>query len=327
MSSADSLIFDRATEAAQHLQTLVPTELKAPAAGIICGSGLGGLADSIDDEPRAEVAYVDIPHFPQVTVHGHAGKLVFGLLGSKKTPVVLMVGRAHYYEGNSIDKITFPVRVLKLLGVETIIVTNAAGGLNRDYAVGDIVVLNDHLNLIGLVGIHPLRGPNMDEFGIRFPALSDAYDLALRKMTHQAWKKRGLDGGKRRIHEGVYAFELHDETAYENESFETRAECRMLHGLGADVVGMSTVPEIIVARHCGLRVLAFSLVTNISVLDAGPKGNDIQMEFIEGKDLNRIIEIGKANHVEVLGVGDDAAKDMQALVEQVVTDHDPSSKT
>ncbi|KAI9836676.1 MAG: hypothetical protein M1819_001312 [Sarea resinae] len=198
--------FRAATEAAQHVQSLLPQDLMVPRIGIICGSGLGGLADTIQPEPRVEAAYATIPHFPKSTVQGHAGKLVFGLLGPNKIPAVLMVGRAHFYEGHSLEKVTFPVRTLKILGVETLIVTNAAGGLDSAYAVGDIVILNDHLNLAGLVGIHPLRGPNADDFGIRFPALSDAYDLELRQIAHTAWKKLAISRHQRRIHEGVYAF-------------------------------------------------------------------------------------------------------------------------
>lgn len=159
------------------------------------------------------------------------------------------------------ETVTFAMRVCKLLGVHTVLLTNAAGGLNQNYNVGDIVCLNDHLNLAGLVGFHPLRGPNEEEFGVRFPPLSDAYDLELRQIAHRSWKElRAGTPSERRMHEGVYAFVA-------GPTYETRAECRMLRQLGADVVGMSTVPEIIAARHSGMAVLAFSLVTNKSVLD------------------------------------------------------------
>ncbi len=182
-----------------------------------------------------------------------------------------------------------------------------------------------HLNLAGLAGIHPLRGPNDEEFGVRFPALSDAYDLELRRTAHHAWNKT-LKHCKRNIHEGVYAFvggprwaALPSSTGILGSSitnggrisYETRAECRMLRALGADVVGMSTVPEIIVARHCGLRILALSLVTNKAVLDPGPKGNEVRVEDVDGNALNRVMEIGKATHEEVIAAGAEAARDVQ----------------
>jgi len=211
------------------------------------------------------------------------------------------------------DLVTFATRVCKLLGVETMIVTNAAGGLNQTYRVGDIVCLNDHLNMAGLVGIHPLRGPNIEEFGTRFPPLSDAYDLDLRVRTHKAWAKLGLDKQERRLHEGVYAFVA-------GPTYETRAECRMLSTLGADVVGMSTVPEIIVARHAGMRILAFSLVTNVAVLEAGARGNDAEIQTMNRAELTEHLSQGKANHKEVLEAGREAAKDMQALVKQILSD-------
>jgi len=193
------------------------------------------------------------------------------------------------------------------LGTHTSPVTNAAGGLNPDYSVGDIVMLNDHLNLAGLVGIHPLRGPNEDDFGVRFPPLSDAYDLDLRRRTHRAWKTLGLHKGTCRLHEGVYAF-------VGGPSYETRAECRMLRMLGDDVVGMSTAPEIVTARHSGIRVLAFSLVTNKSVLEAGPRGDDPEIQDFTDVGLTEYLSSGRANHEEVLKVGEDAAVVMQVMI-------------
>ncbi|GME53134.1 purine nucleoside phosphorylase [Neofusicoccum parvum] len=320
--------YQRAAETAKHLQNSVPAELRSPQVAIVCGSGLGGLADTIHKEPVYETPYASIPNFPQSTVAGHAGKLVFGLIGPAKLPVVLLVGRAHFYEGHTMDLVTFATRVCKVLGVGTMIVareqlwltsfglyvvTNAAGGLNPDYAVGDIVCLNDHLNFAGLTGFHPLRGPNADEFGARFPPLSDAYDLELRQRVHKAWKKLGLDKGKRKLHEGVYAFVA-------GPTYETRAECRMLRAFGADVVGMSTVPEIVVARHAGIRVLAFSLVTNNAVLEAGPRGDDPVIQDMNKAELDAYLSKGKANHEEVLEAGREAAKDMQELVKQVLSD-------
>ncbi|KAL3483581.1 nucleoside phosphorylase domain-containing protein [Aspergillus germanicus] len=303
---------EKTNEAFAFLKKSLPTQLQAPQVAIVCGSGLGGLANTIDSELRVEIDYADIPHFPRLTVAGHAGKLVFGLL-DKQVPAVLMVGRAHYYEGHSIDQVTFPIRVFKLLGVDTVILTNAAGGLNPDYVVGDIVLLNDHIFLAGLAGTHPLRGPNDEEFGPRFPPLSDAYDLDLRRQVHEAWGKVIDAESKRRLHEGVYAF-------VGGPSYETRAECRMLRQLGADVVGMSTVPEIIVARHCGLRIIAFSLVTNNAVLSPVPRGDDHLIQGRDVKELDAILQEGKANHEEVLEAGRLAAQDMQKLVVHTVTD-------
>ncbi|CAO2649373.1 Nn.00g067580.m01.CDS01 [Neocucurbitaria sp. VM-36] len=300
--------YTRATETAQYVRSQLPACLQSPKLAIVCGSGLGGLADTIEPEPKIELAYGTIPNFPQSTVQGHAGKFVFGQIGPQKMPVALLVGRAHFYEGHTMDLVTFATRVCKVLGVETIIVTNAAGGLNQNYRVGDI-----HLNLAGLVGIHPLRGPNIEEFGVRFPPLSDAYDLDLRRRTHRAWVKLGLDQQQRRLHEGVYAFVA-------GPTYETRAECRMLNMLGADVVGMSTVPEIIVARHAGIRVLAFSLVTNVAVLEAGSRGNDAEIQTMSRAELTAHLSQGKANHEEVLDAGREAAKDMQALVKQILSD-------
>ncbi|KAF2750292.1 purine nucleoside phosphorylase 1 [Sporormia fimetaria CBS 119925] len=303
-----------ANETVSYLKSQLPETLQKPRVAIVCGSGLGGLADTIEAEPKVELSYSNIPNFPQSTVQGHAGKVVFGLMGEQKLPVAVFVGRAHFYEGHSMHLVTFATRVCKVLGVETMIVTNAAGGLNESYAVGDIVCLNDHLNLPGFAGINPLRGPNIDEFGVRFPPLSDAYDLELRRLTHRAWKKLGLDQQKRRLHEGVYAYLV-------GPTYETRAECRMLRTMGADLVGMSTVPEIVVARHAGMRVLAFSLVTNCAVLEAGPKGYDEAIQAMSKEELHDFLSKGKANHQEVLDAGREAAKDMQALVKQILCEY------
>lgn len=194
------------------------------------------------------------------------------------------------------------------------ILTNAAGGLNQDYKVGDIVCLNDHLNLAGLVGFHPLRGPNAEDFGMRFPPLSDAYDISLRQLAHKSWKDiRAQDPSERRMHEGVYAF-------VGGPTYETRAECRMLRQFGADVVGMSTVPEIIVARHSGMRVLAFSLVTNVAVLEPTVRADDPELEGLSRDELDAYLSRGKANHEEVLREGQLAARDMQELVLRIVSD-------
>lgn len=208
---------------------------------------------------------------------------------------------------------SFATRVCSVLGVETIVLTNAAGGLNQEYSVGDLVLLNDHLNLAGLVGFHPLRGANEEEFGVRFPPLSDAYDIHLRQLAHRSWNElRQQQPSERRMHEGVYAFVA-------GPTYETRAECRMLRTFGADVVGMSTVPEIVTARHSGMRVLAFSLVTNISILEPTIRADDPKVQGMSREELDRYLGQGKANHEEVLEAGKHAAADMQSLVLRIVT--------
>uniref|UniRef100_A0AAY4BMS3 Purine nucleoside phosphorylase n=1 Tax=Denticeps clupeoides TaxID=299321 RepID=A0AAY4BMS3_9TELE len=255
-----------------------------PLLGIVCGSGLGGLADLLKDQKV--MSYSEIPHFPQSTVQGHAGKLVFGSL--KGTPCVCMQGRFHLYEGHHIQKITFPMKIFKLMGVETVILTNAAGGLNQEYNVGDIMIIKDHINLPGFAGINPLMGPNDERFGLRFPAMSDAYDRELQQLA----EKVAIDlGYKEFIRRGVYC-------TLTGPSFETIAECRMLSMIGADAVGMSTVHEVIAARHCGMRVFAFSLITNQAVMDY-----DTDM---------------KATHDEVLQTGKDRAHQLEALVATMV---------
>lgn len=219
-----------------------------------------------------------------------------------------------FYEGLHMETVTFATRVCKILGVQTMVLTNAAGGLNPDYSVGDIVCLNDHVNLAGLVGFHPLRGPNETDFGVRFPPLSDAYDISLRMLAHRAWQDlRQQNPSQRRMHEGVYAYAA-------GPSYETRAECRMLRSFGADVVGMSTVPEIIVARHSGMKVLAFSLVTNNAVLEPTVRGDSPELQGMSPAELEAYLSRGRADHEEVLEAGRHAAKDMQGLVLRIVSE-------
>lgn len=281
-------LFSKTQEATDFIRCKLPALLQSPGIAIICGSGLGGLADTLEKESRVDIAYDAIPHFVPSTVLGHAGHLAFGLLGPKNVPTACMIGRVHFYEGYDMQQVTFPIRVFSMLGIQTLIVTNAAGGLNEGYGVGDIMLLSDHINIAGLAGMHPLRGPNSDEFGLRFLALSDAYDEGLRQAVYRAAEQTKI---KRKIHEGTYAFVA-------GPSYETKAEARLLKTVGADTVGMSTVPEIIVARHCGMRILAMSLVTNMVVLgDAS---------------------LGKADHEDVLRIGRLAALDMQLLVDTVV---------
>ncbi|XP_019962000.1 purine nucleoside phosphorylase 6 [Paralichthys olivaceus] len=255
-----------------------------PRVAIICGSGLGSLADLLQN--KTVFHYKDIPHFPISTVPGHAGQLVFGSL--QGCDCVCMQGRFHFYEGYDIQTVTFPVRVFHLLGVDTLIVTNACGGLNSTYSVGDIMLIKDHINMPGFAGQNPLCGPNDKRFGERFPCMSDAYDRELMALAKQTAAEQGCDSF---LQEGVYCMVV-------GPSFETIAECRALRTLGADTVGMSTVPEVVVARHCGLRVLGLSLVTNIAVTDY---------------DSHE-----KANHEEVLKTTQYRAQDLERLVTHII---------
>ncbi len=215
-----------------------------PACGIVLGSGLGNIADAVLDP--VVIPFRDIPGFPAATVQGHRGQWIFGRLAD--TPVVVLAGRLHYYEGYGTKEVTFPIRVLKALGVEQLVLTSAVGGLNPAYAVGDLVIVRDHINLLP---DNPLRGPNDDRLGVRFPDMLDAYD--------PAWVDRALalaSGLRLPVHTGVMA-------AYQGPSLETPAEYGFLHRIGADVVGMSLVPEVIVARHAGLKVFATTVVTDM----------------------------------------------------------------
>jgi len=220
-----------------------------PTVGLVLGSGLGGLADSITDAVR--IPYQDITGWPQSTVHGHSGQLVIGYLEGQ--PVVAQQGRAHFYEGYDLHQVTFPIRVMHFLGVQTVILTNAAGGLNRGYRVGDLMLLNDHINFVGMTGNNPLMGPNDESLGPRFLGMVHTYDKDLRLAARRIADEAGIT-----LHEGVYVW-------LSGPSFETPAEIRMLRTMGGDAVGMSTVPEVLVARHAGMRVLACSGITNEAV--------------------------------------------------------------
>ena len=222
-----------------------------PTIGLILGSGLGGLADAAEN-PEI-IPYDEIPNWPVSTVYGHSGRLVVGKLEDQ--PVMIMQGRAHYYEGYSMSHIGLPVRVMKRLGIETIIVTNAAGAVHPDFEPGDLMLITDHVNMIGMGGLSPLRGPNLDEFGPRFPDMSRAYDRDLLALSRRVAKE--LEIG---LHEGVY-------TCLAGPSFETPADLRYLRMIGSDAVGMSTVPEVTIARHSGMRVLGISGISNKANLD------------------------------------------------------------
>lgn len=255
-----------------------------PTIGIICGSGLGGLADMITE--REMFPYTKIPGFPVSTVAGHAGRLVFGKLKGKT--VVCMQGRFHPYEGHPMIKCAMPVRVMSLMGVKWLVVTNAAGGLNRDYNVGDIMVIKDHINFPGLAGNSPLIGLNDERFGLRFPSMSNAYDREARRIAVDIGKDLGFGDFMR---EGVYSMQA-------GPCFETIAECKLLQTVGADVTGMSTVHEVIVARHCGIKVVGMSLVTNKCVMDYENENHP--------------------NHEEVLETGRQRGECMQRLTAAIV---------
>jgi len=255
-----------------------------PAVGIICGSGLGTLANQLED--RDEFPYEIVPNFPVSTVTGHAGKLVMGKLGD--VAVVCMQGRFHAYEGYELAKCAMPVRVMKLMGVTKIIVTNAAGGLNEGFNVGDIMVIKDHVNMQGFAGDSPLRGHNDERFGPRFPSMNNAYDRGFRKLAREGAKQLGLESV---VREGVYVM-------LGGPTYETVAELKLLRILGVDAVGMSTVPEVIVARHCGIQVFAFSLITNQCITEYDSEAH--------------------ANHAEVIETANKRQNDLQALVKYMV---------
>uniref|UniRef100_A0A672MD37 Purine nucleoside phosphorylase n=1 Tax=Sinocyclocheilus grahami TaxID=75366 RepID=A0A672MD37_SINGR len=255
-----------------------------PKVAIICGSGLGGLADLLDKKKVVSFITSLLPHAS--SVQGHKGQLVFGELNGKQC--VCMQGRFHFYEGYNIATVTYPVRVFFLLGIETLIVTNAAGGLNPRFNVGDIMLIKDHINMPGFAGQNPLCGRNEERFGVRFPCMSDAYDRDFARMARETAQDLGCDSF---LQEGVYCM-------LAGPSYETIAECRVLQMLGADAVGMSTVPEVVVARHCGMRVFGLSLITNKVVTDYN--------------------STERANHEEVLETTRMRTEDLQKLVSNLV---------
>ena len=267
-------LYDRIHETADFLRG--HTSLASQVA-IILGSSLSDLVKAVEVE--ASIPYDQIPHFPQSTVEGHAGALIFGKLGGKA--VVIMAGRFHYYEGYSMDEVTFPVRVMRALGAETLIVSNAAGGMNKDYTVGDIVLIRDHINLCPE---HPLRGKNDERLGPRFPDMSEPYSLSMIALAVDIAREQSLD-----IKTGVYA-------GLQGPTFETRAEYAWLHGIGADLVGMSTVPEVIVAIHGGMKVFGASIVTDIGIRE----------------------EMNTITHEEVLAAAAKAAPKLSRLIESLV---------
>jgi len=252
---------DRAQRAAEQVQSR--TKLR-PEIAVVLGSGLGAFADDLTD--ATAIAYKEIHGFAQSTVEGHAGKLVIGKAGN--VPIAAMQGRFHFYEGYALDDVTFPVRVLKLLGVRTLILTNAAGSLNTELTPGSLMIISDNINLMGA---NPLIGPNEARFGPRFPDLTSTYDPELQSLVIEEAKAMNID-----MRRGVYA-------ALSGPSYETPAEIHMVRTLGADAVGMSTVPEAIVARHMEIRLIGISCITNLA---AGVSNRPI--------DHSQVMEIGKS---------------------------------
>jgi purine-nucleoside phosphorylase len=220
-----------------------------PQVGLVLGSGLSPLAETITSADR--LAYDQIPHFPLSTVVGHAGRLVIGDLAG--VSVCAMQGRFHFYEGYTQAQVTFPIRVMRLLGIHTLMLTNAAGGINPSFRAGDLMVIDDHINFMGMVGHNPLYGPNFDSFGPRFPSMTDVYSPPLRALADRVAAQQGEP-----LRHGVYG-------ALSGPTFETPAEVRFLRAIGVDAVGMSTAPEATVARHAGMRVLGISTITNVAV--------------------------------------------------------------
>ncbi|MCU1301850.1 MAG: inosine guanosine and xanthosine phosphorylase family [Candidatus Sulfotelmatobacter sp.] len=264
---------DDFTQAEAASKFLLPRTPLRPKVGLILGSGLGALADELSDATRTP--YAQIPSFPQSTAIGHAGQMVIGK--AAEIPVAVMQGRVHLYEGYSPQQVAFPVRVLGRMGVRALVITNAAGGINLEYKQGALVVITDHINL---QGNNPLVGPNDERFGLRFPDMTEAYSKAYRELTLVASRKLG-----KAIYQGVYAGLL-------GPNYETPAEIRYLRTIGADLVGMSTIPEVIAARHMGIKVLAISCVTNMA---AGILDQPI-------------------NHEEVLATGERVRGDFVALL-------------
>ncbi len=275
MLKTNEMTYEQAQEATQYIAGRWP---QAPRAGIILGTGLGVLAEDVEVE--ATLAYEAIPHFPRSTAPSHEGRLLCGRLAG--VPVVVMQGRFHYYEGYSLAQVTFPVRVMKLLGAEILIASNACGSVRPEHEIGDIVVLRDHINLLP---DNPLRGPNDERFGPRFPDMSEPYDRELAAQALAAAKRLGV-----RVHAGVYA-------VVSGPNLETPAEYVWLHRIGADLVGMSTVPEVLVARHMGMRTMALSVVT-----DRGYPPEVIREVTVE----------------DVIAVASQAGKSMAAIVKEVL---------
>ncbi len=266
-------MLERIQETANYLKSKMHTQ---PETAIILGTGLGSLVNEITE--KYEVKYEEIPNFPVSTVEGHSGKLIFGKLGNKD--IIAMQGRFHFYEGYSMKEVTFPVRVMRELGIKTLFVSNASGGTNETFEIGDLMIITDHINFFPE---HPLRGKNIS-YGPRFPDMSEAYDKALIDKAKQIAAEKGI-----KVQQGVYL-------GTQGPTFETPAEYKMFHVMGADAVGMSTVPEVIVANHCGIKVFGISVITDLGV---------------EGK----IVEV---SHEEVQKAADAAQPKMTAIMRELI---------
>lgn len=273
--------------AAEAIRSITPL---TPQVAVVTGSGLAGLADEVEE--AVSVSYAEIPHFPVSTVEGHPGELVVGHL--EGVPAVVQRGRVHFYEGYSMQEITLPVRVMHELGAATLVITNAAGGLNPAFSAGDIMIIRDHLNLTGMFGFNPLRGPNDPNVGPRFPVMAGAYSPRLRRLARQVAEYLGFE-----IQSGVYA-------GLAGPTFETPAELRFMRMIGADSVGMSTTPEVTVARHSSMEVLGFSLISNLALPD------EIEAEVEAGG-----AEVAEV-HDEVLEAGQRAAPRLMAIIRGVL---------
>ena len=266
-------MLEKIQETAAFLRNRINTN---PETAIILGTGLGKLAEEIT--VKNEISYQEIPHFPVSTVEGHSGKLIFGKLGDKD--IMAMQGRFHFYEGYSMKEVTFPIRVMRELGIKTLFVSNAAGGMNPDFEIGDLMIITDHINFFPE---HPLRGKNIP-YGPRFPDMSEAYNKELIQKADAIAEEMGI-----KVQHGIYI-------GTQGPTFETPAEYKMFHILGADAVGMSTVPEVIVANHCGIKVFGVSVITDLGV---------------EGK----IVEV---SHEEVQKAADEAQPRMTTIMRELI---------
>lgn len=266
--------FDKIQETAEFIKTRIKA---TPKFAVVLGSGLGGMAKAVI--VSEELSYTEIPNFPQSTVEGHDGKLIFGTIGEKQ--VMMMSGRFHYYEGYSMQEVTFPMRVMAALGVEVMICSNAAGGMNPDFKIGEIMFIRDHINLFPE---HPLRGKNDERLGTRFPDMSEPYNLEFLKKAKEIAFNANIE-----VKEGVYI-------GLQGPTFETRAEYKWLSIIGGDAVGMSTVPEIIVANHAGMKVFAASIITDLGIRD----------------------EMNTITHAEVLEAANAAAPKLEKIVTELI---------
>ncbi len=264
-------MLEQIRQTADYVRSRVEGEM--PKTAIILGTGLGALVDHIEN--KQFIPYTDIPNFPLSTVEGHSGNLIFGILGGKR--VMGMQGRFHYYEGYDMKQVTFPVRVMKALGISTLFVSNAAGGMNPAFEIGDIMIITDHINLFPE---HPLRGKNFPELGTRFPDMSDAYSSRLIKQALKIAEEKGI-----RVMQGVYI-------GTQGPTFETPAEYRYFHRIGGDAVGMSTVPEVIVARHGGMEVFGVSVITDLGVEGV--------VEVATHEDVQRAAEAAQPRMMEIM---------------------------